>query len=115
MRSQLSTIKNTHKSLPSSLNKDERKVLRDLKQSEDTAISKANKGNTTVILDRKAYDEKLFTMLSDTLTYEELKRDLDKKAELEVNHFISKLRSEGKITVSDTLLKSSDAHPPRLY
>ena len=79
-------------------------------------ISKAGKGNTTVILDRNAYNKKLLTMSSDTSTYKELKRDPTKKTKEEVNHFISKFRSKGKITVSDTfLLKILDAHPPRLF
>ena len=56
------------------------------------------------------------TMLKDTTTYVELKRDPTQKTERVVNQFESQLREEDKISPTTThLLKSSDASSPRLY
>ena len=50
-----------------------------IKKREDIVIVEADKGNTTVVLDRDEYDDKLMTMLKDTTTYVELKRDPTQK------------------------------------
>ena len=52
-----------------------RDALTELKKREDIVITKADKGNTVVILDRLAYEEKLRDLLSDGVTYEKLSKN----------------------------------------
>ena len=49
-----------------------RSALRNLKKSNDILILPADKGRTTVVLDKSDYDEKMMAMLNDDgLTYQE--------------------------------------------
>ena len=52
-----------------------RDALTELKKREDIVITKADKGNTVVILDRLAYEEKLGNLLSNGVTYEKLSKN----------------------------------------
>jgi len=77
---------------------------------------KADKGNTTVIMNKQDYDEKLFEMLKNGETYKDLKRDPTPKTEKLLNKFTSRLLDKQKITQGECFtLKSSDAFAPRLY
>ena len=81
---------------------EERQAVYSLKKREDIVIVKANKGNTTVVLDRNEHDDKPMTMLKDTTTYVELKRDPTQKTKRVVNQFVSQLREEDKISPTMT-------------
>jgi len=59
----------------SNIGKDERRVIDDLKKRQDIMILAADKGKATVVLDKDDYKTKVKQMLSDTKTYEVLKKD----------------------------------------
>ena len=52
------------------LNGEERKAMKSLQQDDSISIVPADKGNTTVIIDRSDYKNKIETHLSDISTYE---------------------------------------------
>ena len=61
-------------------------------------ISKADKGNTTVVMDKTDYDKRLLTMLEDNTTYQQLQKDPIPNTEKTVNKFVSQLVADNKIT-----------------
>ena len=56
------------------LSPDETKALKELWSDNNIIILKSDKGNATVVMDRRDYESKLSTMLNDTSTYKKLKR-----------------------------------------
>jgi hypothetical protein len=57
------------------ISKEEREALKNLSKNKEILILPADKGRTTVILDKEEYDDKLQTLLSDSDTYAPLKKD----------------------------------------
>ena len=53
-------------------NKQTKIVLQNLKKNKDIIITKPNKGNGVVILDRKLFDNATQKIISDTSKFEEL-------------------------------------------
>ena len=58
----------------SNLSKNQKDAVQNLRTDKSIHILKADKGNTTVLLNRTDYDKKILALLS-TPTYKELKRD----------------------------------------
>ena len=52
------------------LSKAEKRAMKELKQYDDIVILNADKGNSTVVMDKLEYDEKLLGLLSDSATYQ---------------------------------------------
>jgi len=50
-----------------------------VKDNNNLIITRADKGNTTVVIDKIDYKQKMLTMLSDTNTYKIIKKDLSRK------------------------------------
>jgi hypothetical protein len=77
---------------------------------------KADKGNSTAILDKDDYHNKLTTLLADTSTHKVLKRNPTGGTERKLNQFIFKLYQEEKIKQQQYYnLRSTDGTIPRLY
>ena len=55
------------------------KALQDLRKDKSRLIISADKGNCTVVMDRKDYDDKVKELLGDESTYKVLKKDPTKK------------------------------------
>ena len=92
------------------------KALQDLRKDKSRLIISADKGNCTVVMDRKDYDDKVKELLGDELTYKVLKKDPTKKTERDMNGILLKMKQEG--TIGEKLyrhLHSSDGLPPRFY
>ena len=51
------------------------RVLRNLRKNKDIVITKPDKGNGVVILDRKLYDNAIQELISDTSKFEKLNED----------------------------------------
>ena len=51
------------------------RVLRNLKKNKDIVITKPDKGNGVVLLDRKLYDNAIQELISDTSKFEKLNKD----------------------------------------
>ena len=116
VRGKVTSLLKSHKAPQPTLSREERAAAYSLKKREDIVIVKADKGNTSVVLDCDEYDDKLMTMLKDTTTYVELKRDPTQKTERVVNQFVSQLCEEDKISPTTTQRpKSSDVSYPRFY
>ena len=94
----------------------EMKALQDLRKDKSRLIISADKGNCTVVMDRKDYDEKVKELLGDESTYKVLKKDPTKKTERDMNGILLKMKREE--TIGENLYKrlhSSDGLPPRFY
>ena len=94
----------------------EMKTLQHLRKAKSRRVIMADKGNCTVIMDRKDYDEKVKGLLGDESTYKVLKKDPTKKTERDMNGILLKMYREG--TIRENLyrrLHSSDGLPPRFY
>ena len=76
-----------HRSIPN-LSIKEKKALRNLRDDKNIVITKADKGNCTVIIDKEKYEEKIFKLLNEKDTYVILKKDLTKNIESKLNKFI---------------------------
>ena len=66
-------------------------VLRNLRKNKDIVITKPDKGNGVVILDRKLYDNVIQELISDTSKFEKLNEDptLKREASLLTLFFVS--------------------------
>ena len=79
-------------------------------------ITKADKGNSTVIIDKEKYEEKIFKLLNDKDTYVILKSDLTKNIERKLNKFIFELYKIDRLSQKEYFyLQSTDAIAPRIY
>ena len=79
-------------------------------------ITKADKGNCTVIIDKDKYEEKIFKLLNDKDTYILTKNDLTKSIERKLNKFIFDLYKIDRLSQKEYFyLRSTDAIAPRIY
>ncbi|XP_023821902.1 uncharacterized protein LOC111949272, partial [Oryzias latipes] len=75
LRLKISAALSSAKPPPSNLSSDERKALTALEKDHSINILPADKGRCTVILNAADYEAKVTNLLSDTTTYEALRRD----------------------------------------
>ena len=94
---------------------EERKALKELKNDKTQVITKADKGNRFVVMDRKEYDEKMNALLSDEKTYKKEKKQPFKKIERELNARLLTLKKQGKLNKQTyKKLHSTDGLPPAI-
>ncbi|XP_072020328.1 uncharacterized protein [Amphiura filiformis] len=94
LRAKIASTLKSSKVPEQNVTKEERKAIKDLKKAEDIIILPADKGKSTVVLDRVDYDEKVNTMLGDKKTYEELPNDPTVKYKRKLVYALSKLKKE---------------------
>ncbi|XP_072037656.1 uncharacterized protein [Amphiura filiformis] len=116
LRGKIASTLKSSKVPEQNITKDERKAIKDLKKVEDIIILPADKGKSTVVLDKAEYEEKVTTMLGDKKTYEELPADPTQRYKRKLVAKLTGLKKEGKITE----LKYKQLYPtaenvPRLY
>ena len=70
----------------------EHHVLRNLRKNKDIVLSKPDKGNGVVILDRKLYNNAIEEIISDTSEFEKLNEDPTLKSEASLQRFLRKLK-----------------------
>ena len=75
----------------------EQKAIRSLRQAEDIVIVPADKGSTTVVMDRTVYEGKIRALLADTSTYKTLTRDPTPAVERKLNALLLSLSWAGAI------------------
>ena len=68
------------------------RVLRNLKKNKDIIMTKPNKGNGVVILDRKLYNNPIQKIISDTSKFEKLDEGPTLKSEASQQLFLRKLK-----------------------
>ena len=104
-----------HKSIPN-LSTKQKKALKNLRDDTNIVITKADKGNCTVIIDKDKYEEKIFKLLNDKDTYVLIKNDLTKNIEGKLNKFIFDLYKIDRLSQKEYFyLRSTDAIVPRIY
>lgn len=74
LRSEVARVVKKRKNLKPNVPLEEIKALQELKKQDDIMILPADKGKATVILDKSDYENKIQNLLSDTKTYEILKK-----------------------------------------
>ena len=111
----MDVLNKKHRSI-SNLSIKEKKALKNLQVDKNIVITKADKGNCTVVIDEEKYEEKIFKLLNDKDTYVILINDLTKNIERKLIKFIFDLY---KIDCSSQkeyfYLRSTDAIAPRIY
>ena len=65
------------------------RILRNLRKNKDIIITKLNKGNGVVILDRKLYDNAIQKIISDSSKFEKLDEDPTLKREASLQCFFT--------------------------
>ena len=70
------------------------RVLRNLRKNRDIVITKPNKGDGVVILDRKPYDNTIQEIISDTFNFEKLYENPTLKRETSLQRFLRKLKQK---------------------
>ena len=92
------------------------RVFRNLRKNKDIVITKPDKGNGVVILDRKLYDNTIQEIISDTSKFEKLKEDPTSKCEASLQHFLRNLKQKNFFNENeyDKFYRSGSA-PARIY
>ena len=70
------------------------RVLRNLRKNKDIVITKPDKGNGVVILDRKLYNNAIEEIISDSSKFEKLNEDPTLKREASLQRFLRKLKQK---------------------
>ena len=66
--------------------------MKNLRKNKDIIISKLDKGNAVVILDRKLYNNTIQKIISDTSKFAKLDEDPTLKRETSLQRFLHKLK-----------------------
>lgn len=94
------------------ISKEERLALKSLKNNQDIIILPADKGNTTVVMDKTDYTEKMKILIDDTSTYNKIKRDPTSGLERKTTELLKKSKLEPELI---KYLSPKESLPPRLY
>ena len=104
------------------LSKEEYEALKKLSSNKDIVISKSDKGNSVVIVDRSDYIKRMQDMVDDTTKFEKLSVKEGKdynfmsKEKATVDKFLADLLKKGSINESErSKLSPNGPNPARLY
>ncbi|CAB4038649.1 Hypothetical predicted protein [Paramuricea clavata] len=101
------------------LSRQEEKALKDLRNDKEIMITKADKGNAVVIMNRTDYQNHVEEMLKDKNTYKDItdkRRNPTSKIETDLQQILLKLKDTGYLTENEyTKLKPFDSFPAALY
>ena len=98
LRAKVASVLKSSKPPKQNVTKEERQAIKDLQKADDIIILPADKGKSTVILDKNEYEEKVNNMLADKKTYEELPDDPTPKYKRKLVSILTNLKKEGKIS-----------------
>lgn len=101
---------------PSNISLVERKAIRSIRKNESVVVLPADKGRSTIVMDRCDYEGKMMEMLNDETTYRQLNKDPMPSQERNMKSMLFKLRQADKL--SDVLysrLYSSTGLIPCVY
>ena len=112
IRRRVSNVLHNAKVPKRNINREERAALRNLKQNDKIIILPADKGNTTVVMDKYDYCNKIKAMLSDQNVYKKLKRNPTSSIEKKTS---SLLKNAGLPPQIIKKLSPRDSSAPRLY
>ena len=75
-RSKVSEVLKSAKPPQRNITQEEEEALKELKQDENIVILKADKGNSTVVMNAQEYDDKINCLLSDSFVYPKLSKKI---------------------------------------
>ncbi|CAF4578159.1 unnamed protein product [Rotaria sp. Silwood2] len=97
--SEISTfIQKWKKPNKSNMNKNELKLLKEIKSIEDIVIVQADKGGKIVVMDKNEYMKKIEEKLNDLNVYEQVKKDPTTIIKTEISKKVTKMLNQNKIT-----------------
>ena len=97
------------------LKKDEKLALKSLKDCSDIVVLHTDKGNTTVVMDTKDYEQKISELLEDSV-YKKLNKDPTATWERKVMNELKKLSDESSIEPGlRDRLRPIASRPPKFY
>lgn len=87
-----------------------------LKTNNNLMLTNADKGNTTVLLDKSEYSQKAYALLNDQNTYSKLSKDPTVTVQNKLNKIIDNFQKR-KVISSDEgkFLKCNNGVPPKMY
>ena len=98
LRTKVASALTSAKIKDSNLSKSERNVLKELKQDDSILVLPADKGRSTVIMDKSDYNQKAENMLSDRNTYAVLKNDPTATVKRQLIAKLKQLKEGGVLT-----------------
>lgn len=119
----VSTISNynkkkpTHNSAQSKVDLEKFRLAKEfLKKHQNLLVTKADKGNVTVVMEKTHYQSKCLDLLNDNTTYEVINKDPTKGIEKQTNSIINDWCKAKYITVSMAKnLKTHNSLPAKIY
>ena len=99
-----STLKNAKPPVQQNLSRGERQAMKDLKSDSNIVIIRADKGNSTVIMDKTSYNNQLREMLQDQDVYSKVidkRRNPTTKVESVLQNALLRLRKSKNLTESE--------------
>lgn len=92
------------------------KTKKFLKENNDIMVTRADKGNSTVILERQDYNNKTIQMLEDKETYKKITRDPTNKIQIKVNNLANECLINEFINKNQAMRwKSLNSIAPAIY
>ena len=92
------------------------RVLRNVRKNKDIVITKPDKGNGVVILDRKLYNNAIEGIIPDTSKFEKLNEDPTLKREASLQRFLCKLKQKNFFNeIEYDKLYPSGSAPARIH
>ncbi|XP_053392037.1 uncharacterized protein LOC128554747 [Mercenaria mercenaria] len=116
LRAEVTGILTNDKFPKSSLSKEEHKAMLDLQKDKSILIMPADKGRSTVVMDKDKYEQKVKDILNDEKTYMKLDKDPTPKYKHNLVDILKKLKTDNKITPAqyDYLYLTAE-NVPRMY
>ena len=116
LRSEVARSVKRRKDPKPNISPEEIKALHELKKDNDIMILPADKGRATIVLDKSDYESKMQNLLSDTKTYEVLKKDPTPSVKNKILTTLKTWKKEGTISQSfyRQVYPTSDL-PPKFY
>jgi hypothetical protein len=96
------------------MNKEESKLLNEIKLIDDIVIIQADKGGKIVIMDKSDYIKKIEEKLNDTNIYEQVKKDPTAKIKTAISKLIRRLLKQNKITEQNKYYLTSIDDIPKI-
>jgi hypothetical protein len=115
IRQKISSLVVSHKPV-NTLTQRETRILNELKSDKDITILPADKGRSTVVMNKSEYTEKIEILLSDREAYKTCEGDPMKTLIGKINRYLNKLKRSKAISQNDWLqMKPTDSAMARFY
>ena len=104
----------TNQKVINNFTKEEWKTIKELKNDKSVIIKESDKGGSCIIMDSQYYKEKMMEELSDTIAYQELENNIDKKTKKRLveltKHYDNNLSKKEIKHLTDLEFKESNSY-----